>query len=469
MLQPYAVLTDSHMLCLDIEGSERTIYSHKLARPLVHVGEVCAVANRLGVDRVWVAPGTDIDTGLSLHFVTVAHGPVWDTFAKYDEYADEKREVPTENARPVYARVWKKNTSGRDGRTVCVGFPPYDEWEWIIKTPEELLGTIHYLTIALEGKVSIQWGPGHVSTRLVAACNTGARASWVKESSVDLKTLPFQKSARDLIWKRATLLELSEGLYLHHVDKNSAYLAGCTGVQVGEGDPVHRVGDEITNAALPGIYRITYDPGQSVFDGGELPPVITTEWLTPDVITQARALGYTVTIHEAYQWDKKHRTLESWATALWNARTALHPKYGNHAMYSNADCRDNAYYTIKRIALIGVGKFASKKSHQFFRSDWWALVVGRARATLLRKLNLLQEKGYRPVLVYNDGLYFLSAEQDPEKAIPGITEKWDKLGGYKHEYTLQVDADMITEWKSRSPAKLVEYLNDRADYQEGGE
>jgi hypothetical protein len=185
------------------------------------------------------------------------------------------------------------------------------------------------------------------------------------------------------------------------------------------------------------------------------------------VIEQARTLGYTITVHEGYQWEEKHRTLEPWAYTLWKARAALHPQYGNLISYSHDRCRDNAYHTIKRVALLGVGKFASKKkSSRYLRPDWWALVVGRARATMFRRIEQLRQTGHTPVLVYNDGIFFVSENPDPVTAVPGLTDKWDKLGGYKHEYTLPIDTALIERFHTLSPGLLIEYLNEQADNDE---
>ncbi len=465
----YGVITDTHLYKLIVDNGEKQIQCYPITGTYAHVGELCTLATGKGISHLWIMPNTSLDASITGAFIQSVPAQ-WDTFAKYDAYEKGQPTVPAPGARPMFARVWKKNTSGIEGRQVLVGFPPYGyeakSWGWEdINVPQDTLGTLHYLTSALN--IAIQWGPGHVSTTLVKELNSSKeRHGWVRECTTDVSNIPFSQSARDLIWKRPTgLPENSEGKYLHLYDKNSAYLAACTGVAVGAGEPVHLVGEEaITNTQLPGIYRVTYDLQASVFDGQELPMIINTEWITTDVLAYAHSLGYDVTVHECFQWEEKHRTLETWATTLWKARSALHPDYGDHATYPNAACRNNAYHTIKTIALIGVGKFASKKTSQFLRADWWAMVVGRARATMFRRINQLHEQLYRPVFIYNDGMYFVSSDENPVTAIPGLTDKWDKLGGYKHEYTLKIDAAICEQFATLSPVPLITYLHERADY-----
>lgn len=462
----YGVLTDTHVHTLIVQDDRKKVQRYPLTGIPGHIGDVCTLANELDISHLWIMPGTALDTSINQSFTSPRDE--WDVFTKYSEYQPESESVPTDTARPMFSRIWRKNTSGRAGRQVLIACPPYGyeakSWGWEqITTPHELLGTLDYLDTALN--IPVQWGPGHMSTLLVRSLNNSKeRLPWIQECSIDLKALPFNVSARDLIWKAGALPEGSEGQYLHLFDKNSSYLAAYTGVAVGEGDPVHRSGDEIQNTQLPGIYRVTYQVNDSIFDGEQLPLVINTDWVTPDIITYARTLGYSVTVHECYQWEKKHRTLESWAYALWKARAALHPTYGNHQTYHNEHCRNNAYNTIKTIALIGAGKFASKKTSHFLRADWWALGVGRARATMFRKISQLYQELHRPVFIYNDGMYIVSSNPNPEQAIPGMCDKWDKLGGYKHEYTLRIDADMCEQFRTLSPVKLITYLHERADY-----
>jgi hypothetical protein len=230
---------------------------------------------------------------------------------------------------------------------------------------------------------------------------------------------------------------------------------------LGAGEPTHRTSEQITDTHLPGIYRVSYEAKDSPFNGKQLPMVINTEWVTTDVLAYACESGYQVTIHEAYQFDEKHRTLEPLATALWQAREVLHPTRGDPTKYPHQLCRTNAYHTMKRIALPALGRFANQHTKPY-RPDFWSLVVGRARATELRKLKHLHEQGFTPVLIYSDALSFLSADPHPETAVPHLLDRADKLGGYKHSYTIQMTDEHVHLWHVSSPSKLSTLLKNKA-------
>jgi hypothetical protein len=437
----HGVLTDTHLM-IPKRGA------FEVAQPQ-DLGDICMLGNQYDVSHVWVLPGTWLSGSMDLAFVERTDAGVWDYFASKDDTS----------GRPMYARLWLRGARGREGRTVWIGFAEYCRFGWEdIRDPQVLLDAVSCLEKTLG--VPVRWSPGHIAIELIKKLNEGKRESWVRESTMDLKSLPFNRAARDLIWKTSDLGAMREGLYLHQYDKNSAYLAAATGVQVGAGDPIHVEGD--VDATLPGIYNVRFDVGESPYRaGGLLPPVINTDWVTPDIIAMARTLGYQVDVVEGWQFTEKHRTLESWAKTLWDARALLRGQSGEAAAL--------AYRVVKQIALIGVGRLASKKSSQFLRPDWWACIVGRARATMFRKIEQLRLMGHMPVLIYNDSVYYLSPDPDPVTAVPGLLEKAGNLGGYKHEWTFHMDERMIALFRSLSPGQLVEALNERADIEEESE
>jgi len=412
------------------------------------LGDICAIGNQYDVNHVWVLPGTWLSGSIDLEFVERTSAETWDYFVSKDDTLD----------RPMFARIWQRGGRGREGRAVWIGFAEYCRFGWEdIRDPQVLLDTVSCLEKAVG--VPVRWSPGHIGVELIKKLNEGKRENWVRESTLDLKSLPFNRAARDLIWKTVDLGALRKGLYLHQYDKNSSYLAAATGVQLGAGDPVHV--ELVEDATLPGIYKVRFELAESPYTGVVLPAVINTDWVTPDIISMARTLGYRIDILEAWQFVEKHRTLESWAKALWEARALLREQSGESAAL--------AYRVVKQIALIGVGRLASKKTSQFLRPDWWACIVGRARATLFRKIEQLRLAGHVPLLIYNDSVYYLSSDPDPVSAIPGILEKSGSLGGYKHEWTFRVDDDIIEAFRSLTPGRLVERLNEIADIEDDSE
>lgn len=330
--------------------------------------------------------------------------------------------------------------------------------------PEILMGSLCYLYEALEIPLS---ATGTMAIELLERMNGHARRLWIEQpKNINLFDLEFKHAARDLHWKKQEITADRFPLYVHQYDKNSSYLAAMTGVSLGAGTLYHEHGSAI-DVSLPGIYRITYTARNSAFDGVNLPPVFHQgqEWATPELILQARTLGYHVSVHEAYQYGEKHDTLKSIATYLWNTRESLHPTRGDVKKYPNATCRTNAYGVIKEIAVVLNGRFGSEKYDTYNRPDWWCAVVSRGRSSIEHEISKhIQDAEL--IATYNDSLYYLSSLRDPDSAVPGLTHKSANLGGYKYEGTWELTSELLELFNSiqdtRRPGKFTNKLKKEA-------
>jgi hypothetical protein len=435
-----------------------------LTSPIIHLADLARQALTANVTTIWVLPGSQLSQRVDRSFITSA-GEEWDAFASYSRL-DENR--------PMFARIWRKNTSGRAGRTLYVGFPEWGTWPWKCPDVVTLLATITYIESAIG--LPVLWSPGHMALDLLKALNVEKRASWLSPLPTDLRTLPtsdgrtlpIMKCARDLTWKRPLTPREKKMKWIHKYDKNSMYLASATGLLVGEGNPEYVTGEAFDDR-LPGIWRITANRGDSPYDGMKLPTPARTEWMTTAMVACAKALGYEVQVHEGYQWHehgKYHRTLESWANMLWAARQSLKttsPSFD--PTFKHPQGRENAYDTIGAIAHVGVGKLADDStSGGLYRPDLWALTVGRACANIFYNVDSLRKKtGLTPVLIYTDALWFISNDPNPETAISGIVDTTgSKLGGYKvvYKHPLALTKEVIDAFeKIESPTKLTRRLN----------
>jgi hypothetical protein len=453
-----AVLDDTQFINAKLEKTPVT-------DPIGDLGELAHQALEANVTYVWVMPGSQLSQRIERAFITGVDSE-WDAFASYSRI-DENR--------PMFARIWRKKTAGRAGRTIYVGFPEYGTWPWKCPDAITLLATVNYIDHALG--LPVVWSPGYMALDLMKALNVEKRASWLSRLTVDLMTLPtengvtvpLKKSARDLTWKRALTPREKKMKWVHKYDKNSMYLAACTGILLGEGDPDQVSGDAYDDR-LPGFWRVRADRAESLYDGVKLPSPVRTEWMTTPVVICCRKLGYQVEVIEGYQWrdpGRYHRTLESWATTLWAVRQRLKvssPTFDQE--YKHAQGRENAYATISAIAHVGVGKLGDPDtSGGLFRPDIWALVVGRSFANMFYNIETFRKAGFTPALVYTDALWFISNDPNPETALPAIVDKQDKLGGYKVVYNppLAMSKDVIDSFaKIDSPTKLVRRLNELA-------
>src|SRR5260221_164987 len=329
----HAVISRTHLMI----GEGRSVRKIALSEPCTTISDACDLALAHKITHIWPMPDIEMYMG---------HGDDYNVFATYED---------DENTRPMFARVYRKGTYGE----VKIGFPGRGRWEWQIDAPTDILASITYLEEVLG--VPVEWSPGHMGTELVIHLNrTERRQAWVRECTIDLGELPFKRAARDVVWKAGDVRFLKPGLYIHQVDKRSAYLSSCPGVYVGAGDPVHTIGP--CDISLVGVYRVTLKSMHVLFDGAELPPIINTEWVTGDVLKYALDNGYEVEVHEAWQWNEKHKALESYAAKLWKSRRAFREDL---VRFPHQIGRENAESTMKQVALVSTGKFASKTAGRF--------------------------------------------------------------------------------------------------------
>lgn len=248
----------------------------------------------------------------------------------------------------------------------------------------------------------------------------------IRDATFDLRELPFTQAARNVLWRREITPDMI-GLWVHHYDKNSQYLAACRSVYTGIGSPIHLDSDEVEKGGLPGIYRVTWDTRRSIFDGIHWPFIIEPgqEWITNDVLQFARRHDYRIQIREAWVFEDQKRLLVEWATQLWNARVALKGIDQKAASLVNA------------VAHVGPGAFATgKEIHKgidLIHPNWWSDIVGFARQALLA--NLLRYGC--PVCIRTDGLYYVSSNPDIRLAVTSVNDgtsildRERALGGYK--------------------------------------
>jgi hypothetical protein len=230
-------------------------------------------------------------------------------------------------------------------------------------------------------------------------------------------------------------------------------LSACQGVSVGTGECFHIQGEG--NGKQPGIFHIkscAYDG--DMFDGITLPYLFLGDWITLDMLKLARQQNYQITIDESYIFEEGHVMLKKWAADLWASRQALKEE---DFKYPHPVARQNAYGTIKEIALIGVGKLAHKEQ-SFYHPNWWADTVGKSVVTLVFNLLAYAKNGYYPFLIYSDGLYFPSEEKNIMKALPGILDRKDDLGGYKHVSSVRITAEIVEASQTLKPGEMVSLL-----------
>jgi hypothetical protein len=307
------------------------------------------------------------------------------------------------------------------------------------KTPETIA--------ALEQQLGIpcQYSAWWIGRRLLQEVWKG-RPKVIRDTTFDLRDLPFMEAARDIAWRRALEPQMI-GRTVHHYDKNSQYLSACRSVNCGIGDPVHVAGGDDGTAikpGLPGIYRIAvYQRGEDLYTAPIIEP--GQEWVTSDVLIYAQQRGYQVYIYEAWVFPDYTKILDKWAEKIWNARAAL------------KGVNDEAYREMKNIAIVGVGSFATSKEKKktpgwdLIHPNFWADVVGKARVNMLCNIT----KYGAPVLVETDGLYYVSRDENYRTAVPGILDRMGLSGGYKHEGSFVLTEEIYGQARTLGVGELA--------------
>jgi hypothetical protein len=436
----HAVITEQGISAISLTA--RKVEKYTLPCPITNIMDAWKVGKDTGITHFWVMPGTELDNSSAMF----ANSEDYKVFATYD---DEQQEFPR------FARCKK------DGYEVYMG--RVQQFGWEVQTPLDILSTVDYLTRLLG--TDIVWSPSYVGKAVFKKgySTTDVLRNRVRESTVDLRQLPFTEAAGAVYWKRGGLETLQPGHYLHHVDRNSSYLATCKSVYTGVGDPVHLVaGDSPILGTCAGIYRVTWNVGESPFNGRDLPVIIrdSQEWVTQDLLQLAIKQGYDLDIKEAWIFEQSHQLFRKWADKICDVREALKTDV---VSYPYERGRINAYNTDKAIAVATIGSFANKEVKQFIRPNWNADIVGKARVTILNTLNKFQK--YHPVLACADDIWFLSPHGDIQTAVSDVLVRSESVGGYKPKHTVKVIPQIVEKLVALSPIAAHTYLKNGVCYE----
>src|SRR5579875_336776 len=428
----HAVLTDTHMIYKrDHERLTRAPLAAITGTRAITVCDLLTLADTHGLHTLWVCPGTCYSETLTHGFIETVQDYGYEYRVSYR--ANNERGKADHIAR---AQAWKKEGTPADRRSIYIIIPQWALWEWEETDPIAVLAAIHYIECALP--IRINQGAALAGRDLVKQQHGEKHQAWLRKPEIDYATIPYSEAGKDIAFTRQ--ITYKDGLYIHAYDKNSMYLGAATGALLGAGTPDHITGRAVPNLKLPGIWHCTIDIADSPYNGTARPCPLSKnqlaqkqQWITTPLLKLCLDLGYKVEILEGYQWQEHHRTLEQWGNALWTARTQLKT---DHTSYPHEHGRELAASGVKRIATAGLGLFDSDKSAKYdpawYRPDFWVTIVELAKERMIRKaIQIEQLAGIVPFAGVTDCWYYLSPDPNPYTAIPGITEREDKLGGFK--------------------------------------
>src|SRR5581483_2564401 len=364
--------------------------------------------------HVWVVPGTQLSQICSVP----GELPGW-SMATIGQ--DRYRYL---SARRVEAR--------HDSR-IQIGFAEWldSAWPWKkVRTPRDLFYTVAYLEHMLN--LPVEWTPARVGLEYIRG-NHQKSWDWFQPLKTNLEEEPrfhgqfrYENCCPEIKFRG----ELpADARYIVKLDKNSAFPAACTGLFLGTGEPVIcGPGPEAQmeyDAHRAGFWYCDLNPRQSLYDGRRAPGFTGRRWLTTDLVEQLRKIGYAITPILGAYWSERHQILRRDMTHLWQLRQMAKKRRQEAVAW---ECVYESIGAIMHAIPGKLGDVDGRDPH-FRRRDWWALIVGRAPATLLAGIEDIRKKtGLLPVLVgSNDSLWYAVPCADPVQALPGTIDR-DQLG-----------------------------------------
>ncbi len=409
---PIGVLTDTEVLLVDVVQRKRVLRSILLPFDVSELSRLLEHLWQAGLTSVWVMPTTTLSRTATRAWLEQVNGP-WIAVVRQD---------PSEPDRPLSALLWPKGSGQGEARRLAFVFPEYAGWGWVLPDARSLLATVTYLDQTLARPVIDP--PDLVAHQLLTNLTLDQPASWLRSSPVDLRTLSSKggantsmtECARGLVWMRPLTLVEQRQRYLHKYIHISPYLEACTAIRLGAGAPEFSSNGRAYDGIRPGIWLVQAEQAGSIFDGKRLPHCLDGEWISTPQVKCCQDIGYRVYVQEGYYWSQSHELLKRWGTTLWQAAERLHTQ-----SYRHRQGRNNASYTIKLLAKLGVDILAKEENDGgWARPDWWMQIVGRSRAILFTHLATLARKGIMPALVNQDALWVVSDDPNPLTAVPGL-------------------------------------------------
>jgi hypothetical protein len=238
---------------------------------------------------------------------------------------------------------------------------------------------------------------------------------------------------RELNWSRVPTDEEQKMHFIHAYDRGGSYAAGCAGLELGIGQPVHHPEGATFDPKLPGYWKYEVPEAADwrfphpLKPRGGMPtrPV----WGTTPGVQLAYELGYEVEILEAYTWPEHGRILDPWYARIRDARTAL--DINDHDSQLARDLLKVVY--TRTIGMLGSDIFM--KDRPGYAPDRRHHIVSKARTNVLRRiLQIGRDTDTWPVAATADTILYLSNEGDPTAAWPGKPANFGRgFGQFKPE------------------------------------
>ncbi len=402
-----------------------------------HVTDLASIALATAVPlrALWILPGDPI--------AQRAKDPAfWAPRERWDIFATGSQGGSRSTARVSYI-----NEHSKKSRSIQIfsevdstnrwGLQPNDvrHLAFLVATYERLMG------------VEVLFSPAQTAlAALKNTCDVSTRRSWIfplaKATITDLPTAP------EVAPQHVNPLPIS-GKFVHVFDGNAAYMRAAKH-GFGTGEPVWLASKEeiTTRLAVKGIDGLTrvcqgkeyglwcvtafkrdadlYDHLPSPWGNRGGNP--DQEWFTTPQVTLAYQQGWYIMFHQGYHWPARQQLMMNWVDQMWEARQRV------KGSQSEA--------LIKRSFNRAVGMMAhplhdeQKTVPWYCRRDWAGTIWAQNYLLQCIKIATIEKQHPGYLCVDTDQIAWISDEVDVRNALPGILDRSDQLGGYKHVVTL---------------------------------
>ena len=444
----FGILTGSHVHYIDSHTMQYVQLPVNTLQ-LQHVGQVMTLASHLKLDTIWVHLSNAEYESLPDDFIqkAVDAGFNLGSDPKYYDFTTMGYFSGWDTRKEVYAP------------RIGVGFTNYQFSNWCIDedvTPKDVYTAFYYLEKALGTRM--HHTPANVGQSLIRYTNTGKRAGYLIPTTRDMTDFRVNKAGGS-VWHRPLTKDERSKKWLHHVDRNAAYLNSCS-IQFGYGD-YEIVEKPHFIPTIPGLWDVTIH-GTSLYEGVYMPyatPLLETPerrgYLYTSTVKLLLDAGYTLTFHRGLLWPiQRANILGPFQTLMSDAYVGIRTDV---AKYPNAIARAIAKEVIKNTYTMGLSNLAHEEvfidSTYINRQDWYHMILADASQRIIRNIMTYHTMGVDPVITLTDGLYYPSDEQDISKALPNLRME-GKVGHFKHVWSLPL-AEAVKVLDSDLPTNLV--------------
>ncbi len=280
------------------------------------------------------------------------------------------------------------------------------------------------------------WSPGSTGTRLMDGVHAHGRRVGPSCFSGPLALMSDPALESDMRWSRPLMRQERARPYVVGLDQASRYLASCSSVLLGYGEPEHLERPSKFDARAPGYWAIGELAAPAPLLGPD-PFNASREWVTTPTLELAYRLGMEPKISEAYVWRDHGTYLRPWYARLSAARnevTALaltHP--GGFLTPERIRAGEAARELVKRTYTDAIGSLAGhwrEPGDRYHRPDWRHQIIALSRANTYRAILRLahqHDPALWPFMVEVDAAYYAVDEAAAQEMLAGLAG-WRYLG-----------------------------------------